>query len=55
MIHTGKFMTQLLTSQLAHDHDNEVHELKEVEVGEFQIVKEQIVTAALTNLSTAFG
>ena len=36
-----------------HDHENEVHELKEVEIGELHIVKEQIVTAAFTNLSPA--
>ena len=37
----------------SHDHKNEVHELKKVEIGELQIVKKQIVTAALTNLSPA--
>ena len=36
-----------------HDHENEAHELKEVEISELQIVKEQIVTAALTNLFPA--
>ena len=36
-----------------HDHENEVHELKEVEISELQIVKEQIATVALTNLSPA--
>ena len=34
-------------------HENEVHELKEVETGELQIVNKQIVTTALTNLSPA--
>ena len=58
MIHTGKYMAQLLTNQLAlmmktvlHDHENDVHKLKETEKGELQIVKKQIV--ALSNLSPA--
>ena len=51
-----------------HNHENDVHErggctvdqnftyllrLKEVEIGKLQIVKEQIVTVAFTNLSPA--
>ena len=38
-----------------HDQKNEVHELKEVEVRELQIAKEQIVPAALTNIFLLFS
>ena len=38
-----------------HVHMNEVHELKEEELGELQIVKKQIVTVALVKLSPAIN
>ena len=58
MRHMGKYMTQMLMSQLPLMMKTvrtlkEVRELKADEVSELQIVKEQIVTAALANLFPA--
>ena len=36
-----------------HDHGNEVHESKEMEIVELQVLKKQIVTGSLANLSPA--